>query len=121
MRHLHPLLILSPLFWLSVTLPTVAQTPPAEKVRDRLWIWGHPSGVYNASYLSALPQKSSIEPVAAAQRMGISNMIFVRYDATPAPPFAAYYWSTPVKSRRGRSGIWSKWTKFASGRGGPQN
>lgn len=99
MRPLVPLLILSSLFWLTVALPTGAQTPPpAEKVRERLWIWGHPTGVYNASYLSALPQKSSIEPVAAAQRMGISNMIFVRYDAKPAPPFAASY--EPFKQLR---------------------
>lgn len=62
-----------------------------ETVRDRLWVWGHPAGAYNASYLSAWPRKSSVEPVAAAESMGISNMIFVRYDAQPTPPFDAYY------------------------------
>ena len=66
-------------------------TASGETVRERLWIWGHPAGVYNASYLAGCPTKSSIEPVAAAQRMGIANMIFVRYDAKPSPPFAGYY------------------------------
>lgn len=62
-----------------------------DTVRDRLWIWGHPAGVYNTSYLAAWPRKSSIEPVAAAQWMGIPNMIFVHYDGTPAPPLDGYY------------------------------
>lgn len=91
MRALLRIPALSPLVWLMAVLPAVAQTALVETVRDRLWIWGHPAGVYNASYLTAWPTKSSIEPVAAAQRMGIANMIFVRYDAKPAPPFAGYY------------------------------
>lgn len=60
-------------------------------VRDRLWIWGHPAGVYNDSFLAGLGKKSSIEPVAAAEYMGLRNMIFVRYDGKPAPPFEEYY------------------------------
>ncbi len=91
MRAARCSLSFSVLAWLTAALPAVAQTAPAETVRERLWIWGHPAGVYNASYLAACPKKSSIEPVAAAQRMGITNMIFVRYDAKPVPPFAAYY------------------------------
>ena len=43
----------------------------SERIRDRLWIWGHPAGVYNDSYLAPLGKKSTIEPVAAAQWMGI--------------------------------------------------
>ncbi len=91
MRAIRCFLSFSALAWLTAAWPAVAQTASAEIVRERLWIWGHPAGVYNASYLAACPTKSSIEPVAAAQRMGITNMIFVRYDAKPAPPFAAYY------------------------------
>jgi len=62
-----------------------------ERIRDRLWIWGHPAGVYNDSYLAPLGKKSTIEPVAAAELMGIRSMIFVRYGAKPRPPFDAYY------------------------------
>ena len=61
------------------------------RIRDRLWIWGHPAGVYNDSYLSWLGKKSTIEPVAAADMMGIRNMIFVRYEGKPRPPFENYY------------------------------
>ncbi len=79
------------LAWLTIASLAAAQTAPGERVRDRLWIWGHPAGVYNDSYLAGWPKKSSIEPVAAAQRMGVPNMIFVRYGGKPAPPFAEYY------------------------------
>lgn len=60
-------------------------------VRQRLWIWGHPAGVYNESYLVPLNRTSSIEPVDAARHMGIGNMIFVRDRGIPAPPFDEYY------------------------------
>ena len=60
-------------------------------IRDRIWIWGHPAGVHNDSFLANLPKKSTIEPVAAADYMGIRNMIFVRYDGKPVPPFDTYY------------------------------
>ena len=63
----------------------------ADRIRDRLWIWGHPAGVYNESYLAPLGKKSTIEPVAAADMMGIRNMIFVRYQDEPRPPFEKYY------------------------------
>ncbi len=62
-----------------------------ECVQDRLWIWGHPAQVYNDSYLAPLDKKSTIEPVAAADWMGIRNMIFVRYGGQPRPPFQEYY------------------------------
>jgi hypothetical protein len=62
-----------------------------DRIRDRLWIWGHPAGVYNDSYLAPLGKKSTIEPVAAADLMGIRNMIFVRYGGEPKPPFEEYY------------------------------
>lgn len=65
--------------------------PRPECIRDRLWIWGHPAGVYNDSYLAPLGKESTIEPVAAAGLMGIRNMIFVRYGAKPRPPFEEYY------------------------------
>jgi hypothetical protein len=60
-------------------------------VRQRLWIWGHPAGVYNDSYLRPLKLTSSIEPVDAARYMGLVNIIFVRDRGVPAPPFDDYY------------------------------
>ncbi len=81
---------------LSVSTLLVAAEPitdpkTPETVLDRLWIWGHPAGVYNGSYLRPMKLVSTIEPVDAARRMGLKNMIFVRYDGKPAAPFAAYY------------------------------
>ena len=63
----------------------------AETVGDRLWVWGHPAGVYNDDFIQPLGRKSTIEPVAAAERMGLKNMIFVRYNGEPAAPFDSYY------------------------------
>jgi len=60
-------------------------------VRQRLWIWGHPAGVYNQSYLGPLKLTSSIEPVDAARHMGLANIIFVRDRGIPSPPFDGYY------------------------------
>ncbi|NLS97718.1 MAG: hypothetical protein GXX96_36725 [Planctomycetaceae bacterium] len=69
----------------------VGQSRSGETIGDRIWIWGHPAGVYNESYLAKLPKKSAMEPVAAADSMGVRNMIFVRYAGKPAPPFDTYY------------------------------
>jgi hypothetical protein len=76
-----------------LTLVVAAATPVAKAatVGQRLWIWGHPAGVYNESYLRPLNVTSSIEPVDAARYMGLVNMIFVRDRGTPAPPFDDYY------------------------------
>ena len=65
--------------------------PPTSRLRDRLWIWGHPAGVFNNSYLAPTGLKSTIEPVAAAGSMGLRNMIFVRYQGKPRPPFESYF------------------------------
>lgn len=75
---------------LAAAEPGVGRKSPAT-VLDRLWIWGHPAGVYNGSYLRPMKLVSKIEPVDAARRMGLKNMIFVRYDAKPAAPFDTYY------------------------------
>jgi hypothetical protein len=84
----------SVLLALAAAAATCAAASPVEEettVRQRLWIWGHPAGVYNESYLRPLNLTSSIEPVDAARRMGIVHMIFVRDRGTPAPPFDDYY------------------------------
>lgn len=65
--------------------------PPAETVRDRLWMWGHAAGVYNDSFLVPLGRKSTIEPVDAVEWMGLRNVMFIRYAGHPRPPFETYY------------------------------
>ena len=61
-----------------------------ETIGDRLYLWGHPAGVYNTSYLKGFPP-SKIEPVDAARLMGVKNMYFIRYEGNPAVPFVDYY------------------------------
>ncbi len=65
-------------------------------VADALWIWGHPAGVYNKSFLLPTGRASTMEPVAAANAMGLRNMIFVSYLGKPQPPFEDYY--TPFRT-----------------------
>ncbi|NLX98087.1 MAG: hypothetical protein GXY83_18145 [Rhodopirellula sp.] len=49
----------------------------AETVRDRLWIWGRPAGIYNNTHFRAAGLRSTVEPVDAAEQMGIRNMTFI--------------------------------------------
>ena len=69
-----------------------------ETLKDRIWIWGHPTGAYNTNFLKDLDRKSTITPVDAAKHMGIRNMIFVGYDGRPAPPYESYF--KPFKKLR---------------------
>ena len=84
-------------FVIVIALPAIAfgqlddtRRDHVETIGDRLFIWGHPTGVYNTSYLKNFPP-SKIEPVDAARLMGVSNMYFIRYEGNPTIPFAAYY------------------------------
>jgi len=62
-----------------------------DTVRDRIWLWGHPAGSHTRSREQwGIPGTSTVEPVAAAEHMGIRNVIMVRYDLEPRPPFDAY-------------------------------
>ena len=63
----------------------------ADTVGDHLWIWGHPAGSYNDGFLRPMKLVSKIEPVDAALHMGLKNVIFVRYNGKPMPPFDVYY------------------------------
>ena len=74
-----------------------------EVVRDRIWIWAHQAGAHNNYWLKNLPRKSSIGPVEAAEYMGIGNIIMVRYEGKPAPPFDRHY----EPFRRMEKVIWS--------------
>ena len=52
----------------------------AETVRDRLWIWGRPAGIYNKTHFRAMGLRSTVEPVDGAEQMGIVNTIFIATD-----------------------------------------
>ncbi len=49
----------------------------AETVRDRLWIWGRPAGIYNNTHFRPLGLRSTVEPVDGAEQMGIKNTTFI--------------------------------------------
>ncbi len=52
----------------------------AESIRDRLWIWGRPAGIYNNTHFRALGLRSAVEPVDGAERMGITGVVFIATD-----------------------------------------
>lgn len=62
----------------------------AETVRDRLWIWGRPAGIYNHTHFRATGLRSTIEPVDGALVMGIRNMTYISAP-TLKPPYDDYY------------------------------
>src|SRR5437867_4824191 len=99
----HPWLhwILPALFFISAHGLAFGQEPsrPAQPaspltVRDRFWAWAHDAGVYNGAW--GLPGTSRITPVEGAHYLGIPNIIFIRYEGKPQPPFARY--AMPFKS-----------------------
>jgi hypothetical protein len=69
-------------------LSAAASSFPSGKVRDHFWMWGHAAGSHNKSW--NLPGPSRITPVEAAYYMGVPNVIQVRYEGDPAPPFQQY-------------------------------
>ena len=58
------------------------------RIRDRFWLWGHAAGSHDKSW--GLPAKSRITPAESALYMGVPNLIMVRYEGRPAPPFHQY-------------------------------
>jgi hypothetical protein len=57
-------------------------------VRQRLWLWGHEAGSHDQGY--DLPRSSRITPAEGAGYLGLRNLIMVRYEGRPTPPFAQY-------------------------------
>jgi len=57
-------------------------------VKDRFWIWGHEAGSHNNRY--GLKGLSRITPAEGAFYLGVPNLIMVRYDSKPVPPFDQY-------------------------------
>jgi len=65
------------------------KTQKKEVVRDRFWAWAHMEGVYNGG-LFGLKDGSKITPIEGANYLGLSNLIFIRYNELPKPPFEQY-------------------------------
>jgi hypothetical protein len=59
-----------------------------QTVRDRMWVWAHDAGVYNGHW--GLPGNSRITPAEGAAYLSVPNVIFIRYEGRPKPPFSAY-------------------------------
>ena len=57
-------------------------------VRDHFWIWAHIERAYDNSW--GLPRNGRITPVEGAYYLGVPNIIFIRYEGKPAPPFEQY-------------------------------
>ena len=70
-------------------------------IGDRFWIWGHAAGSHNQAW--NIPKPSRMTPVEAAGYLGTPNLIMVRYDGRPAPPFDQY----AVPMRTLRRVVWS--------------
>jgi hypothetical protein len=71
------------------------------RVRDRLWIWAHDAKAYDNGW--GLPRNGRITPVEGAHYLGVPNIIMIRYEGKPAPPFEQY--AVPFKSLK--RVIWS--------------
>jgi hypothetical protein len=62
-----------------------------ETIRDHLWLWCHPAGAHTRRLDQyGLPGTSAIAPADAARFLGISNILMVRYDEEPTPPFTEH-------------------------------
>lgn len=73
-------------------------------LRDRFWLWCHPAGSHTRIQdPHGIPGHSTITPVEAAAVMGISNILFVRYELDPQPPFQPH--ALPLASMR--QVVWS--------------
>ncbi len=76
---------------LSGALALAAEAARPAMVGDRLWLWGHPAGCHTKTKDQwGLPGTSKIAPAEAAALLGIRNLLMVRYDLEPKPPFAKY-------------------------------
>jgi (R)-amidase len=64
------------------------QRQDSSALRDRLWLWGHPTGAHNGSW--KLTKDSRISPVEAAHYMGIPNLLMVKTGSGAMPPDPQY-------------------------------
>lgn len=60
-------------------------------VREKLWIWGHEAGSHDSGSGDGLGLKSKspsrMTPAEGAFYLGVPNIIMVRYENKPTPPF----------------------------------
>ncbi len=60
----------------------------APALRHRFWLWCHPAGSHTRSPdQHGIAGNSTITPAEAAAYLGIPNVLFVRYEGEPQPPF----------------------------------
>ena len=57
-------------------------------IRDKFWIWGHHAGSHNDHW--GLTTTSRMTPAEGAFYLNVPNMILVRYNDLPEPPFEQY-------------------------------
>lgn len=57
-------------------------------LRDKLWMWGHPTGTHNGGW--GLAVNSRISPVEAAHYMGVPNILMIKVGCDPIPPDPQY-------------------------------
>lgn len=62
---------------------TTSPTTP-QRVRDRVWLWGHPAGAHDTQWNT--PRPSRMTPTEAAYYMGTPGVVMVHYDHKPEPP-----------------------------------
>lgn len=55
------------------------------KVKDKLWIWGHEAGSHDDGW--GLKGPSRMTPAEGAFYLDVPNIIMVRYENKPTPPF----------------------------------
>lgn len=72
------------------------------QVRDRLWVWAHEAGSHTHAEWG-VPEPSRMTPVEGAVYLGTSNVILVRYNGRPAPPYHQY--ALPLRAMR--EVVWS--------------
>lgn len=60
----------------------------AVTIRDKFWLWGHEAGSHNSGWNIA--GTSRMTPAEGAFYLGVSNVILVRYNGLPKPPFEQY-------------------------------
>jgi hypothetical protein len=66
------------------------------KASDKMWIWGHEAGSHDNSW--GLKGRSRMTPAEGACYLGVPNLIMVRYNNKPAPPFDKYLMAlSPLK------------------------
>ena len=57
-------------------------------VHDKLWMWAHEAGSHNQDWNTPAP--SRMTPVEGAYYMDLRNLIMVRYNGKPEPPYDQY-------------------------------